>query len=1176
MHKSRKIISAVLAVILLAGLVPLHVRGAEEEAQEITAPTEAPTAVPTEVPTATPTAAPTTAPTAVPTATPTVAPTEAPTVAPTETPTAASAETPVAVSADAPTETPTAAPIAEPTATPADAPTEAPTPTATEAPAATPTETPAAAPTEVPTATPTPGPIALERRYLLGRVRENLSAGAEVTRETWTSETESKYAAQMRLIRETENVLLTESLRDDSDRPLAFSKEVELYLTCRDWAGTPIKTIEERALAVYVFTAEGQLKKLKTELRRAPDGTPALFFKTKLAGELVLTEEKKAETTAAPEASADPTATATPEVSADPTATPGTDEEQIFFQEEPTDTPEPSEEPTDTPEPSEEPTDTPEPSEEPTDTPEPSEEPTDTPAPSEEPTDTPEPSEEPTDTPEPSEEPTDTPEPSERPTVLRLDGGFALGGALDATTEETVVGSRDWREAEETLYAEQLEELTQSATVRLRVSLRDGDDRPIVLPEGTELYLTRDDWANIGPETLADIAPALYIADGDGTLRKAETDIRRTEDGAAALYFKADMLSDLLLTEPERPTVRTKAPLRAEAPLPSGTTDGIYWEVTDNGNGTYTLVVQPAEGTDTTAIPRKFYSSIRESLGDYAAKLTDLQIGEGLKTANMEAFSQSPFERVTFPAGFENFSGNDYNPQYGAFAQCENLREIVFTDPTSLKSLASGTFYACTALESVDLSRLTITSTGRSVFAACTALKNVKMPSTLTSMGYMLFGDCTALESIDLTNTKLKAVGEYVFSGCTALSDVRLPDTVTTFSAGAFNDCDSLTDIPSVPNLVTIGNKAFASCDGLVSVTLPATVTGKIDERAFTNCHGLTTIDLSQTSVTELANSAFYDCPLLQEVRLPEALTAIGSSTFSGCSSLAQIELPDTVTTIGTYAFYRTALGAVTIPEKVDKIQERAFSECRELTSVELPEGIVSVGSYAFTDSGLEELTIRSKDLSQFPSNSNPQTNPFPPSLMTVTLCENADTIHADYINNVLARGGKAVIRGENDFHAVAGSISAPVEEPLGNMDGDYHVTADGVIYKLNSDGTAALIYCPEGITELTVPETITSVAGDSYRVTELRGHAFSKASDLTTVVFEKPAQVNILVKAFTGSHVQTVNGESAIDPADFAGVSSLCDFPLKKDVGEIATALNSSLMGAPTVDYLTDRKSVV
>lgn len=86
---------------------------------------------------------------------PTAEPTETPTAEPTETPTTEPTETPTAEPTETLTPEPTDTPTAEPTYTPTTEPTDTPTAEPTDAPTAEPTDVPTAEPTDAPTAEPT-------------------------------------------------------------------------------------------------------------------------------------------------------------------------------------------------------------------------------------------------------------------------------------------------------------------------------------------------------------------------------------------------------------------------------------------------------------------------------------------------------------------------------------------------------------------------------------------------------------------------------------------------------------------------------------------------------------------------------------------------------------------------------------------------------------------------------------------------------------------------------------------------------------------------------------------------------------------------------------------------------------------------------------------------------------
>ena len=161
------------------------------------------------------------------------------------------------------------------------------------------------------------------------------------------------------------------------------------------------------------------------------------------------------------------------------------------------------------------------------------------------------------------------------------------------------------------------------------------------------------------------------------------------------------------------------------------------------------------------------------------------------------------------------------------------------------------------------------------VFASCTSLKTVTLPSTVIEIGSYAFYECDSLEEINLGNcTELTSIGDGAFDHCESLKTVTLPSSVTTIDKWAFGNCTSLEEI----NL--------SDCTNLQS----------IGEFAFTKS-GLTWIDLSNTKVTTIPLGTFAYCQNLAKVRLPKDLTTIEGSTldyyyngaFAYCRGLKEI-----------------------------------------------------------------------------------------------------------------------------------------------------------------------------------------------------------------------------------------------------------------------------------------------
>lgn len=189
-----------------------------------------------------------------------------------------------------------------------------------------------------------------------------------------------------------------------------------------------------------------------------------------------------------------------------------------------------------------------------------------------------------------------------------------------------------------------------------------------------------------------------------------------------------------------------------------------------------------------------------------------------------------------------------------------------------------------TALESVDLSNTKLQYLPNGCFYNCGQLKEVKLPSTLTTpnsgewkneddanYGKQAF-QFTALESIDLTNTNIISLGDYMFADCKKLKTVKLPSTLKNIWNHAF--CNStLSSITLPPSLAKINDWAFQNTQ-LEKVVIP-TKCSIIEQGAFSDNANLTTVVVNG-SVCYLAWKAFWSCPELTDIyitskEVPEA-----------------------------------------------------------------------------------------------------------------------------------------------------------------------------------------------------------------------------------------------------------------------------------------------------------------
>lgn len=329
------------------------------------------------------------------------------------------------------------------------------------------------------------------------------------------------------------------------------------------------------------------------------------------------------------------------------------------------------------------------------------------------------------------------------------------------------------------------------------------------------------------------------------------------------------------------------------------------------------------------------------------------------------AFSDnSALESVTIPGNVESIDG--------AFARCENLREVTISEgvkkigwlsfvyckglssialPASIEEIESNPFMGCSSLETLSVANggtfksennCVLSGDGKTLVIGC---KRSGIPSSVTEIGEYAFAE----QFIDKT-----------------VQRISIPANVEVIGDSAFVKCSGLVGVSFSDggNLTTIGKSAFYGCIGLSAdeFKLPATVTS-VKSDAFTEC----TIKGSGTGsgLIEVGGSAVYfvsgwiiKCGNgVGKVDLGNTTAFVGIADAAFCQSkITDITLPGTIKYIGDSAFCgATELKSVTFSANgLLRVGVGAFSECRELEKIVLPDSVEEIGDRAFI--GCESL----------------------------------------------------------------------------------------------------------------------------------------------------------------------------------------------------------------------------
>jgi hypothetical protein len=232
---------------------------------------------------------------------------------------------------------------------------------------------------------------------------------------------------------------------------------------------------------------------------------------------------------------------------------------------------------------------------------------------------------------------------------------------------------------------------------------------------------------------------------------------------------------------------------------------------------------------------------------------------------------------ISFPQYEQVLSGSDYvDRKCTQIYQAGGVNQNFFYNhsgtssintvliPNTYDSVRQGAFKSTSNLSTVyfqDGGSVPMTW-GSNVFNN-SAVSNLHLPNTLTTIGTQAFSNCYSLAKLDLSNTSLTDTNTYIAYNCSALTQVLFPSTLKKVGNYAFRNCTLLSSIAWDSDLASIGDYSFYGCS--YNASLP----------------GLTTLDLSGTSVTSLGSHAFTGDSYLSTVKLPATLNTVGTMCIS-------------------------------------------------------------------------------------------------------------------------------------------------------------------------------------------------------------------------------------------------------------------------------------------------------
>ena len=370
-------------------------------------------------------------------------------------------------------------------------------------------------------------------------------------------------------------------------------------------------------------------------------------------------------------------------------------------------------------------------------------------------------------------------------------------------------------------------------------------------------------------------------------------------------------------------------------------------------------------------------------------ELKNVVIGKSVASIGDYAFNNCKLlNRINIPAPVSKISQS-------AFSGCPSLEYLFFEDSpntlsigstfsdTKLKSLYWGRNISSNTPfnENEYLNSLTfgkgVTTLESSSFKGCSGLTSVSLPEKLTIIPSSLFENCRNLQSVVISglvrtiennafyNTALTdltipgsvtSIGNYVFNGCTAIKEITFEDGDETLKLGynyynsssaggksLFYDCPIeklyLGRNLSYNTSYGYGYSPFYGKINLADATIGSSVT-KLPENLFNSCNSLTTI-IIPNSVNSIGKEAFSGCSALQAANIPDGIVSLPEKVFYG-TGLTEVSLPSSIKSIGASCFGNTPTitKVVSLNTTPPEIKSSTFdSEVEEKAMLHVPKG---------------------------------------------------------------------------------------------------------------------------------------------------------------------------------------------------------------------------------------------
>lgn len=254
------------------------------------------------------------------------------------------------------------------------------------------------------------------------------------------------------------------------------------------------------------------------------------------------------------------------------------------------------------------------------------------------------------------------------------------------------------------------------------------------------------------------------------------------------------------------------------------------------------------------------------------------------------------------------------------------------------------------------------------------AIKDLTLPSTLTTVPYSFMKDNTTLEKLTVSSGT-RYIYDHAFDGCASLKSVTLPDSLYYCEDYSFYNCPSLESV-NVPKSVSCYSYSFGFHEGKDDEGYSTAI--KNENFKMYVYYGSSALNYARNNDIdyEILGTFTHDdfvCVTDDEDRLNiigytgkdtditipgeiegSAVSVIGDYAFKGNKDIKSVKFSENIRSIGVSAFEGcTSLETVQFPETLGNISENAFLDCDAMTEVTVGKN-VSLSDYSLGFKSIE------------------------------------------------------------------------------------------------------------------------------------------------------------------------------------------------------------------------------